>query len=231
MAAFWAMAVVAAVGVAMQYRSSRQAQHRQEDQWKYGIETDEERYNLAVNEWQKAVEEAETAYGEDVELYEERRKYFKEIAEDPTDTEVWRTFQRGIEQKYREGTKAMAHQLQSRGGMVGGEAEEAFSSLEMSRQRDLATVLSGIITRAEEQYQMEGARKPHWQRPAFLQSTSYQPVYGGDVAAPQLDLSGLSSSLYLLGKNWPEGTTTKPGTDYTYESDFQMEDRQRYQQQ
>ncbi|MHA2047707.1 MAG: hypothetical protein ACW99G_23235 [Candidatus Thorarchaeota archaeon] len=217
MAAFWAMAVVAAVGVVMQYRSSRQAQHRQEDQWEYATETEAERYRLAAEEWQTAVRESEKSYEEDLELYEERRAFYKDIAEDPTDTEVWKTFQRGIEQSYRQGTESLQHQLASRGGMVGGEAEEAFSGLEMSRQRDLATVLSGIITRAEEQYQMEGARKPHWERPAFLQSTNYQTPYGGDIAAPQLDLSGLSSSLYLLGKNWPEGTTTKPGTTTDYD--------------
>jgi hypothetical protein len=212
MGAFIAMAAVAAFGAVMQYGASRQARREQEKQWRYGVETEEERYRLAVSEWQKAVQESEKAYGEDIELYEERRAFYKDIAEDPTDTEVWKTFQRGIEQKYREGTESLQHQLQSRGGMVGGEAEEAFSGLEMSRQRDLATVLSGIITRAEEQYQMEGARKPHWQRPAFLQSANYQPVYGGDVAAPQLDMSGLSSALYLLGRNWNEGTVSQPGT-------------------
>jgi hypothetical protein len=228
MPVFWAMVVVAAAGATVQYRQSRQAQHRQEDQWKYAQETEEERYMRAVSEWQTAVQEAEKAYGEDLELYEERREFYKDIAENPMDTEVWKTFERGIEAKYKEGTEAMQQQLASRGGMVGGEAEEAFSSLEMSRQKDLATVLSGIVMRAEEQYQMEGARKPHWQRPDFLQSTSYQPIYGGDVAAPQLDMSGISSSLYLLGKNWPEGTTSQPGTTgYQYESDFQMEDQQR----
>jgi hypothetical protein len=214
MPVFWAMVVVAAAGATVQYRQSRQAQHRQEDQWKYAQETEEERYMRAVSEWQTAVQEAEKAYGEDLELYEERREFYKDIAENPMDTEVWKTFERGIEAKYKEGTEAMQQQLASRGGMVGGEAEEAFSSLEMSRQKDLATVLSSIITRAEEQYQMEGARKPHWQRPDFLQNPNYQSVYQ-DVLNPQLDTSGLSSALYLLGRNWNEGTTSQPGTTLT----------------
>jgi hypothetical protein len=219
--------VVAGVGTMMSYRQQSKAQHTQQDQWAKQEEMNEEQYGRAVAEWEKAVSMSEEQYERDIGLWEERREFYSDIAENPMDTEVWKTFERAIEGKYEQGVEAMQHQLASRGGMVGGEAEEAFGGLEMHRQRDLANLLSGIIMRAEQAYQVEGAKQPQWQRPGFLASPQYSPQYGEGYIPATLDLSGLSSSLYLLGKEWGDGTTSRPGTtggDY-YEFDYQTEDQ------